>query len=156
MALRKIVLEGDEILRKIAKDVTLFDEKCWTLLDDMRDTMYEANGIGLAAPQVGVLRRIFVIDLHDQNGLTEFINPVFIDKEGEQISCEGCLSIPGFEGEVVRPSYIKIKAFDRFGEEFEYEGEELAAVCVSHEYDHLDGILFRDKIINPDNIDQAR
>lgn len=156
MALRKIVLEGDEILRKIAKDVTLFDEKCWTLLDDMRDTMYEANGIGLAAPQVGVLRRIFVIDLHDQNGLTEFINPVFIDKEGEQISCEGCLSIPGFEGEVVRPSYIKIRALDRFGEEFEYEGEELAAVCVSHEYDHLDGILFRDKIISPDNVDQAR
>lgn len=151
MALRKIITEGDELLRKTARDVTVFDEKCMTLLDDMKDTLYAANGVGLAAPQVGILRRIFVMDLHDQNGLIEFINPVFIEKEGEQISCEGCLSIPGFEGEVVRPAYIKIKALDRNGEEFEYEGEELAAVCVSHEYDHLDGILFRDKIILPDD-----
>jgi peptide deformylase len=147
MALRHIILEGDELLRKTARNVTVFDEKCMTLLDDMKDTLYAANGIGLAAPQVGILRRIFVMDLHDQNGLIEFINPVFIDREGEQISCEGCLSIPGFEGEVVRPAYIKIKALDRNGNEFEYEGEELAAVCVSHEYDHLDGILFRDKLV---------
>ncbi len=151
MALRKIITEGDELLRKTARDVTVFDEKCMTLLDDMKDTLYAANGVGLAAPQVGILRRIFVIDLHDQNGLIEFINPVFIQKEGEQISCEGCLSIPGFEGEVVRPAYIKIRALDRNGEEFEYEGEELAAVCVSHEYDHLEGILFRDKTILPEN-----
>lgn len=148
MALRHIILEGDELLRKTAREVTAFDEKCMTLLDDMKDTLYAANGVGLAAPQVGILRRIFVMDIHDQNGLIEFINPVFISKEGEQISCEGCLSIPGFEGEVVRPAYVKIKAMNRHGEEFEYEGEELAAVCVSHEYDHLDGILFRDKLIS--------
>lgn len=148
MAIRQIVKEGDEGLRKISRDVSIIDDKCKILLDDMRDTMYEANGIGLAAPQVGMLKRIFVIDLHDQNGLMEFINPEFITRDGEQISCEGCLSIPGFEGEVKRPAYIKIKALDRNGEEFIYEGEELAAVCVSHEYDHLDGILFRDKVID--------
>ena len=151
MALRKIITEGDELLRKTARDVTVFDVKCMMLLDDMKDTLYAANGVGLAASQIGILRRIFVMDLHDQNGLIEFINPVFIEKEGEQISCEGCLSIPGFEGEVVRPAYIKIRAMDRNGEEFEYEGEELAAVCVSHEYDHLDGILFRDKMILPED-----
>jgi len=151
LALRKIVTEGDEVLRKICKEVTVFDDKCQTLIDDMKDTMYAANGIGIAAPQVGVLRRIFLMDLHDQNGLMEFINPVFISKDGDQISCEGCLSIPGFEGEVQRPAYIKIRAMDRFGDEFEYEGEELAAVCVSHEYDHLDGILFRDKVIESDD-----
>ena len=151
MALRKIITEGDELLRKTARDVTVFDVKCMTLLDDMKDTLYAANGVGLAASQIGILRRIFVMDLHDQNGLIEFINPVFIEKEGEQISCEGCLSIPGFEGEVVRPAYIKIRAMNRNGEEFEYEGEELAAVCVSHEYDHLDGILFRDKMILPED-----
>ena len=138
-------------MRKTAKEVTAFDEKCWSLLDDMRDTLYSANGIGLAAPQVGVLKRIFVIDLHDRNGFLEFINPVFISKEGEQISCEACLSIPGFEGEVRRPAKIRIRAMNRYGKEFEYEGEELAAVCTSHEYDHLDGILFRDKVIKTES-----
>ncbi len=153
MALRKIIIEGDDILRKTAKEVTVFDEKCWALLDDMRDTLYAANGIGLAAPQVGVLKRIFVMDLHDQKGFLEFINPVFLTKKGEQISCEACLSIPGFEGEVLRPAYVKIKALNRHGEEFVYEGEEIAAICTSHEYDHLDGILFRDKVISTENDD---
>lgn len=148
MALRNIIKEGDETLRKISREVTVFDTKCLALLDDMKDTMYEANGVGLASSQVGVLKRIFVIDVHDDNGFLEFINPVFLDKEGEQISCEGCLSIPDFEGDVIRPAYVKIKAQNRYGEEFIYEGEGLAAVCVSHEYDHLDGILFRDKIIS--------
>ncbi len=147
LALRTVVKEGDEILRKKCREVTDFDEKCKTLLDDMKDTMINANGVGIAAPQVGVLKRIFLMDIHDENGLLEFINPVFITTEGEQISCEGCLSIPGFEGSVARPAYVKIKAQDRDGNEFVYEGEELAAVCVSHEYDHLDGILFRDKVV---------
>ncbi len=156
MALRKIVIEGDEILRKTAKETTAFDEKCRALLDDMKDTLYDANGVGLAAPQVGVLRRIFVMDVHDEKGYLEFINPVFLEKRGEQISCEGCLSIPGFEGEVVRPAYVKLRAFDRNGKEFEYEGEGLAAVCASHEYDHLDGILFRDKVLDRDNGRRAK
>ncbi|MHB1483838.1 MAG: peptide deformylase [Saccharofermentanales bacterium] len=150
MALRKIIKEGDETLRKISREVTAFDRKCLALIDDMKDTMYEANGVGLASPQVGVLKRIFVMDVHDRNGFMEFINPVFLDKQGEQISCEGCLSIPDFEGDVIRPAFVRIKAFDRYGEEFIYEGEGLAAVCASHEYDHLDGILFRDKVINAD------
>lgn len=150
MALRNIIKEGDETLRKISRDVTVFDKKCHALLDDMRDTMYKANGVGLACPQVGMLKRIFVMDIHDDKGLIEFINPVFLAREGEQISCEGCLSIPDFEGDVIRPEYIRIKALDRYGEEFVYEGEGLAAVCVSHEYDHLDGVLFRDKVIDPD------
>lgn len=148
MALRKIILEGDDVLRKTGKEVTVFDDKCRTLLDDMRDTMVAANGIGLAAPQVGVLKRIFVIDLHDQKGYIEFINPEFLEKEGEQVSCEACLSIPGFEGEVIRPANVRLRAMDRFGKEFIYEGKELAAICVSHEYDHLDGILFRDRVIH--------
>lgn len=147
LALRNIIKEGDGTLRKMSREVTAYDKKCHALLDDMRDTMYEANGVGLASPQVGVLKRIFVMDIHDEKGFLEFINPVFLDKKSEQISCEGCLSIPDFEGEVIRPAYIKIKALNRYGEEFIYEGEGLAAVCVSHEYDHLDGILFRDKII---------
>lgn len=148
MALRKIILEGDDVLRKTGKEVTVFDDKCRMLLDDMRDTMVAANGIGLAAPQVGVLKRIFVIDLHDQKGYIEFINPEFLEKEGEQVSCEACLSIPGFEGEVIRPANVRLRAMDRFGKEFIYEGKELAAICVSHEYDHLDGILFRDRVIH--------
>lgn len=142
-----IVKDGDDVLRKISREVTAFDDKCKILLDDMKETMAQANGIGIAAPQVGVLKRIFLIDLHDENGLIEFINPVIIETKGEQIFCEGCLSIPDFEGNVKRPAYVKIKAYDRNGNEFIYEGEELGAVCVSHEYDHLDGILFKDKVI---------
>jgi len=146
LALRKIVVEGDEVLRTKAREVTSFDEKLHTLLDDMKETMYEAKGVGLAAPQVGVLKRVFVMDIHDDKGFIEVINPVFIETKGEQISCEGCLSIPGYEGEVRRPQYVKIKAQDRYGKEFIYEGNGLGAICVSHEYDHLDGILFRDKV----------
>lgn len=151
VALRKIVTEGDDVLRKTGREVTAFDAKCHALLDDMKDTLYEAKGIGLAAPQVGVLRRIFIMDVHDPKGLLEFINPVFLETKGEQISCEGCLSIPGFEGEVLRPSYVRIRAQNRFGQEFEYEGEGIAAICTSHENDHLDGILFRDKVIETED-----
>lgn len=146
MALRKIVVEGDEVLRTKAREVTSFDEKLHMLLDDMKETMYHAKGVGLAAPQVGVLKRVFVMDIHDEKGFIEVINPQFIEISGEQISCEGCLSIPGYEGEVKRPQYVKMKAQDRHGNEFVYEGTGLGAVCVSHEYDHLDGILFKDKV----------
>jgi peptide deformylase len=148
LALRKIVVEGDDILRKVARRVTAFDDNLCILLDDMKETMYASNGVGLAAVQVGVLKRIFVMDLHDEKGYIEFINPEFIEKKGEQLSCEGCLSIPGYEGEVIRPSFIKIKAQDRNGDEFVYEGEAMIAVCTSHEYDHLDGILFKDRVVS--------
>jgi len=146
LALRKIVVEGDEVLRKKSREVTSFDDKLHILLDDMKETMYHSKGVGLAAPQVGVLKRVFVMDIHDEKGFIEVINPVFIETKGEQISCEGCLSIPGYEGEVRRPQYVKIKAQDRFGKEFIYEGTQLGAICVSHEHDHLDGILFKDKV----------
>ncbi|MHB1452440.1 MAG: peptide deformylase [Saccharofermentanales bacterium] len=146
MALRKIVIEGDEILRKLSKPVLAFDDRLHSFLDDMKETMYHENGVGLAAVQTGTLKRIFVMDVHDGKGLLEFINPEILETRGEQISCEGCLSIPDFQGNVRRPAYIRVKAQDRSGNAFLYEGEELAAICVSHEYDHLDGILFRDKV----------
>ncbi|MHB8963341.1 MAG: peptide deformylase [Saccharofermentanales bacterium] len=146
MALRKIVIEGDEILRKISKPVLIFDDRLRGFLDDMKETMYQENGVGLAAVQIGALRRIFVMDIHDGKGLVEFINPEMLEMRGEQISCEGCLSIPDFQGNVRRPAYVKVRAQDRDGNEFFYEGEDLAAVCISHENDHLDGILFRDKV----------
>ncbi len=149
MALRRIVVEGDEILRKAGRPVEVFDRKLAALLDDMKETMYHENGVGLAAVQVGTLRRIFVMDVHDGKGYLEFINPVILETRGEQMSCEGCLSIPDFQGTVRRPAYIRVRAMDRHGHEFIYEGEELGAICVSHEYDHLDGILFRDKVISP-------
>lgn len=147
MALRKIVIEGDEILRKISKPVTDFNGKLHLLLDDMKETMYASGGVGLAAPQVGVLRRIFVMDVQDGKGYLEFIDPEIVETKGTQTACEGCLSIPGFQGNVERPAYVKMKAYDRFGKVFEYEATELGAICVSHENDHLDGILFRDKVI---------
>ena len=146
MALRKIVIEGDDILRKVSRPVQNFDERLHAFLDDMKETMIASNGVGLAAVQVGTLKRIFVMDVHDGKGHLEFINPQIVEVRGEQISCEGCLSIPDFQGNVRRPAYVKVHAWDRYGKEFDYEGEELAAICVSHEYDHLDGILFRDKV----------
>ncbi len=146
MATRKIVIEGDEILRKISKPVLIFDERLHAFLDDMKETMYHENGVGLAAVQTGALKRIFVMDIHDGKGLIEFINPEILETRGEQVSCEGCLSIPDFQGNVRRPAYVRVRAQDRTGSEFFYEGEELAAVCVSHEYDHLNGVLFRDKV----------
>ena len=147
MALRNIVIEGDDLLRKISRPVEKFDSRLHTLLDDMKETMYDSNGIGLAAVQVGVLRRIFVVDTQDGQGFIEFINPEIIEEEGEQIFCEACLSIPDYQGNVKRPQKVKIRALNRDGEEFEYIGEGLSAVCVSHENDHLNGVLFRDRVI---------
>lgn len=148
MALRTIIEDGDPRLRKVSRGVdNIQDERIQTLIDDMIDSLrHSGNGIGLAAVQVGVLRRIFIIDLGDGEGLRVYINPEFLEKEGEQIYTEGCLSLPGYWGKVRRPARVKIAAYNREGERFEREAEGLEAVCICHEYDHLDGILFQDHV----------
>lgn len=145
MAIRKIVKEGDPVLRKKSRPVEDINSRIITLLDDMADTLYENNGVGLAAPQVGVLRRVVVID--DGKGLIELINPEIIYQDGEQEESEGCLSIPGRFGIVMRPNNVKVKALNRHGEEFEIEGTDLLARALCHEIDHLNGELFIDKVI---------
>ncbi|SCW48931.1 peptide deformylase [Eubacterium ruminantium] len=147
MAIRNIRVDGDEILRKKCKPVTKMNERTRELIDDMFDTMYESNGVGLAAPQVGVLKRIVVIDVMDDNPLV-LINPEIISSEGEQTGDEGCLSLPGLAGEVTRPMKVVCKAFDEEMNEFTVEGEGLLARCICHELDHLDGILYKDKVID--------
>ena len=142
MAIRIIRQSDDEILRKKCTPVKAFDEKLHTLLDDMAETMYSYNGVGLAAPQVGMLKRAVVIDIGD--GILELINPQIIETSGEQTGSEGCLSVPGKAGDVTRPNYVKVRAFDRNGNEYEAEGEELMARALCHELDHLDGILYTD------------
>lgn len=145
MAKRNIVKDGDEVLRKKCRDVTVFDDKLWTLLDDMYETMQEANGVGLAAPQVGILRRVVVIDVGDENGRIELVNPVVVSMKGKQRDLEGCLSAPDIWGYVVRPEKVKVKAQNRTGKEIEIEGEGLLARALCHEVDHLSGIMFLDK-----------
>ena len=145
MALRKIRTGKDPVLRKICKPVNDINDSFKTLLDDMADTMYDADGVGLAAPQVGVLRRAVVIDIGE--GLVELINPEIIETKGEQKDCEGCLSIPGATAEVIRPAYVKAKAINRDGEEIIVEGRGLMARAICHELDHLDGILYVDKAV---------
>lgn len=148
MALREIVIDGDPILRKISRPVEKFDSKLADLLDDMAETMYLDNrGIGIAAVQVGILRRIFVVDVGDENGKLEFINPEILEREGSTFYLEGCLSCPGKNGYVERPERIRVRAQNRNGEWFELEAEGLLAICICHEYDHLDGILFIDKVV---------
>ncbi len=145
MAVRKILRIGDETLRRKARPVEVFDKRIHTLLDDMAETMYHADGAGLAAPQVGILRRIVVIDVGE--GIIELINPVITFQEGEQINPEGCLSIPGRRCTVKRPLKVVVKAQDRNGVPFELTGEGFLAIAVSHELDHLDGVLYVDKMI---------
>lgn len=145
MAKRKIRLSTDEILRKKSKVVKVISPSVLTLIDDMAETMYEAEGVGLAAPQVGILKRIVVIDVGD--GIVELINPEIVEATGSQIGSEGCLSIPGASAEVERPEYVKVKALNRKGEEIVVEGTELMAVALCHEIDHLEGILYIDKAI---------
>ena len=145
MAKRKIRISTDEVLRKISKPVSAITPNVLTLLDDMAETMYAANGVGLAAPQVGILKRIVVIDIGD--GLVELINPVVVETKGSQIGNEGCLSIPGYSAPVERPEYVKVKALNRKGEEIVVEGRDLMAVALCHETDHLDGILYIDKAL---------
>ncbi len=152
MALRKVVTKEDPILRKHARPVEKFDDKLAMLIDDMKETMYHAEGIGLAAPQVGMLRRVVVMDVGD--GFLELVNPEIVEEEGEQFAEEGCLSIPGEYYETIRPATVKVKAQDRTGKWFVYKGEDLKARCFCHEIDHLDGVLFIDKLNpNPTNHD---
>lgn len=146
MAIRNIREDGDEVLRKVCKPVEVMTERLSTLIDDMFETMYEANGVGLAAPQVGVLRRIVVIDVMDDNPLV-LVNPEIIEKDGEQIGPEGCLSLPGLQGDVARPEHVVCKALDRNMKEITVEGEGLLARAICHELDHLDGILYKDLAI---------
>ena len=142
MAIRKIVKLGDEALRKVCKKQEKFDLRLWLLLKDMADTMYKAEGVGLAGPQVGVLRRVVVIDVGD--GLVELVNPVIVERSGEQCGREGCLSLPGRQGIVTRPNRVKVQAQDRKGKPFELEAEGFFARAVCHELDHLDGKLYID------------
>ena len=144
MAIRNIVKTGDPVLTKVCRPVERFDAKLHQLLDDMYETMLEANGVGLAAPQVGLLRRLCVIDVGD--GPIELINPEIIETSGSQNDAEGCLSFPGEFGMVERPNYVKVRAQDRNGEWYEMEGEELLARAFCHEIDHLDGVLFVTKV----------
>lgn len=154
MALREIAKEGAECLRKVAKPVTEFDKKLWTLLDDMAQTMYEANGVGLAAPQVSVLRRIVVVDVGD--GIVELVNPEIISAGGKLQDNEGCLSFPGQYGIVERPEKVAVRAQDRNGKEFVVEGEALSARAFCHEIDHLNGVVFKDlaiRMCDPDEFE---
>lgn len=147
MAVRNIVTIGETVLRKRAREIAVVDDKVRQLVQDMKDTLKATeNGIGLAAPQVGMLKRIFVIDLYDGEGCQAYINPEIYDTEGTQTSTEGCLSVPGKFGEVERPAKLKVRALDENGEPFEKTAEGLLAVCICHENDHLDGILFPDRV----------
>ena len=145
MATRRILTDGDEILRKISRPVNEIDKRTKTLLDDMAETMYKNEGVGLAAPQMGVLRRIVVIDIGE--GLLELINPEIVQTEGSKIDVEGCLSIPGKRGTVERPTKVVVNALNRKGKAIQVTGEGLLAVALCHELDHLDGILYTDKMI---------
>lgn len=145
MAIRNIVIEGDPILNKVCRKVEKFDEKLFILLNDMKETLKKADGVGLAAPQVGILRRVVIVDIGD--GLIELINPEIIEQSGEQREVEGCLSCPQKWGITIRPMKVKVKAYNRYGEEFIVEGSGLKAKAFCHEIDHLDGILFTSKII---------
>ncbi|MCM1523253.1 MAG: peptide deformylase [Ruminococcus sp.] len=156
MAIRNIFVEGDPILRKNCRPVVKFDEKLHTLLDDMHDTLSKSDGVGLAAPQVGICRRIFIIHL-DGEEFIEAINPEISDESGKQYVVEGCLSCPDVWGKVTRPTKITLKALDRNGEPFEMDMFDLAAQCACHENAHLDGQLFTDiaeEFIDPDDMDE--
>jgi len=145
MAIRKIVIQGDDVLTKKCREVTEFNDRLHDLLDDMADTLEESGGVGLAAPQVGVLRRVVLV-INDEEEILELINPEIIHTEGEQTGPEGCLSVPGKFGMVTRPSFVRVRAQDRFGDWFEAEGEELTARCFCHELEHLDGHLYVEHI----------
>ena len=155
MATRNIVKDGDPILKKKCRPVEKFDKKLAILLDDMAETMHQANGVGLAAPQVGMLRRVVVIDVGE--GVIELVNPKIVAYSGEQEGVEGCLSFPGEWGLAKRPNYVKVRAQDRNGDEFEIDGEELLARAFCHEIDHLNGVVFKDvadRMLTPAEIEE--
>jgi peptide deformylase len=149
MAIRQIVVEGDEILTKVCRPVEKFDQRLADLLDDMWETLRDADGVGLAAPQIGILRRAVIIDIGE--GPIELINPEFLEQSGEQNLQEGCLSCPGDWGITSRPAYVKVRAQNREGEFFELEATELLAVACCHEIDHLNGILFKEHLVKDSN-----
>lgn len=147
MAIRNIRVDDDPILRKKSREVTEFNDRLFELLDDMKETMYHSGGVGLAGPQVGVLKRVVVMDVsEDRNEFIELINPEITYEEGEQTGNEGCLSLPGLYGVVTRPNIVKVKAQNRDGKWCLYKGEQLKARCFCHEIDHLDGVLYKDKL----------
>ena len=145
MAIRKIVKNGDDILRKVCRTQMTFDEKLATILDDMTETMYDADGVGLAAPQIGMLRRYCVIDIGE--GVIELVNPVIEETEGVQEETEGCLSYPGEYGVTRRPMKVTVRAQNRHGETIRVTGEGLLARALCHEIDHLDGVIYKDRVI---------
>ena len=140
MGIRKIMTVKEPCLHKVCRPVEKFDKKLHKLLDDMKETLMDANGVGLAAPQVGILRRVVIVDTGEE--MLELVNPELVETSGEQEGAEGCLSVPGKYGLVKRPNYAKVRAQDRDGNWFEVEGEELIARCFCHELDHLDGIVY--------------
>jgi peptide deformylase len=144
VAIRLIVKHPDDVLRERAQEVTKFNANLHKLLDDLADTMYDADGVGLAAPQVGISKRVFVVDADEEHGLVELVNPEIVSKEGEQLGPEGCLSIPGLQGDVRRSQRIVVRGQDRNGNPVEYTGTDLFARAVQHELDHLNGVLFID------------
>lgn len=147
LAIRKIVLYPAEILEKPCKEVTKFDYKLGKVLDDMYDTMIKYDGVGLAAPQIGLDLQIAIVDIDDESGTIEMMNPKILETRGEQTGPEGCLSFPDLFGEVTRPFYVKIEAFNRKGKKFTLEAEDFLARAIQHEIDHLHGILFTSKVI---------
>ena len=154
MGLRKILTDKEPALHKTCKEVTSFDGKLHKLLDDMRETLIESQGVGLAAPQVGIIRRVVLVDTGDE--ILELVNPTLVETDGEQEGPEGCLSVPGKYGLVKRPYWVKVRAQDRYGEWFEAEGEELIGRCFCHENDHLDGIVYTevmDRFLTQDELE---
>ena len=155
MGIRKILTDKDPALHKVCREVEVFDKKLHKLLDDMAETLEEAQGVGLAAPQVGILRRVVIVDTGEE--ILELINPTMLETSGEQIGAEGCLSVPGQYGLVKRPNYAKVRAQDRNGQWFEAEGEELIARCFCHELDHLDGIVYTqvmDRVLTEEELEE--
>ncbi len=156
MALRIIKTEEDSVLSKVSRPVTEFDSRLHTLLDDMKDTLIKADGVGLAAVQVGILKRAVIIDVGDYHGFIEAVNGEIIERKGEQREVEGCLSLPDKSGITKRPMYVKFKAQDRYGNWFEAEGEGLFARCVCHEFDHLDGVVFTKRLAPGERVKISR
>ena len=156
MALREIVKEGDDVLTKKCRKVEKFDSRLEMIIDDMIETLHQANGVGLAAPQVGILRRVVVIEVDPEQGVIELVNPEIIETSGKQVGLEGCLSLPGKWGIASRPLRVTVKAQNRKGEEFTISGEHLLARAFCHEIDHLDGILYNtvaDRMLTPQEIE---
>lgn len=156
MAIRTILTQGDPVLNKVCHKVTRFDEKIADLMDDLKETLAQANGMGLAAPQVGILRRAVIV-LNDDGEMLELINPEILDQRGEQDGLEGCLSVPGMWAYVKRPEWVKVRAQNRKGEFFEVEGDEMVARCFCHELAHLDGQLYTelaDKLYTTEELDE--